>query len=80
MGSMLTLVDAGMPGSAPTILGHIETLGRSGTDLSCMVITHHHFDRVVSLVALRARTSAQVLVHPQTAYPERPPFWAGCYC
>ena len=77
---MLILVDAGMPGSAPTIMGHIETLGWSGTDLSRIVITHHHFDHVGSLAALRARTSAQVLVHPQTVYPERPPFLAGCYC
>jgi glyoxylase-like metal-dependent hydrolase (beta-lactamase superfamily II) len=53
-----------MPGSEDTILGYIETLDRNPDDLSCIVITHHHLDHVGSLAALKARTSAQVLAHP----------------
>ena len=67
LGATLTLVDTGMPGSEDTILGYIETLGRSATDLSRIVITHHHLDHVGSLAALKARTSAQVVAHPGDA-------------
>ena len=67
LGSSLILVDTGMPGSEDTILGYIESLGRSADDLSRIVITHHHLDHVGSLAALKARTSAQVLAHPGDA-------------
>ena len=67
LGSTLTLVDAGMPGSADTILGYIEELGLSPADLSRIVITHHHLDHVGSVAALKARTAAQVLAHPGDA-------------
>ena len=67
LGSAPTLVDTGMPGSAPTILAYIESLGLSADDLSRIVISHHHLDHVGSLAALKARTSAQVLAHPGDA-------------
>ena len=72
LGSTLTLVDTGMPGSADTILGYIEELGLDAADLSCIVITHYHLDHVGSLAALKARTSAQVVAHPGDA-----PFISG---
>ena len=72
LGSTLTLVDTGMPGSADTILGYIEGLGLNATDLARIVITHYHLDHVGSLAALKARTSAQVLAHPGDA-----PFISG---
>lgn len=64
LGSTLTLVDAGMPGSEETILGYVEGLGLTAADLARIVITHYHLDHVGSLAALKARTSAQVLAHP----------------
>ena len=63
LGSTLTLVDTGMPGSEETILGYIEGLGLSAADLARIVITHYHLDHVGSLAAIKARTSAQVLAH-----------------
>ncbi len=67
LGTTLTLVDTGMPGSEDKILAYIEDLGRSADDLFRIVITHHHLDHVGSLAALKARTSAQVLAHPGDA-------------
>jgi len=67
LGTTLTLVDTGMPGSAETILGYIEELGLTPADLSRIVITHHHLDHVGSLAALKSRTSARVLAHPGDA-------------
>lgn len=67
LGSSLTLVDTGMPGSEDTILSYIEKLGRSAASLSRIIITHHHLDHVGSLAALKTRTSAQVLAHPGDA-------------
>ena len=67
VGSTLTLVDTGMPGSTDTILGYVEGLGLSAENLSHIIITHCHLDHVGSLAALKARTSAQVLAHPGDA-------------
>jgi glyoxylase-like metal-dependent hydrolase (beta-lactamase superfamily II) len=72
LGTTLTLVDTGMPGSEETILGYIEGLGLSVADLAYIVITHYHLDHVGSLAAIKARTSAQVLSHPGDA-----PFISG---
>ena len=67
LGATATLVDTGMPGSADTILGYMEELALSASDLSRIVITHHHLDHVGSLAALKSRTSAQVVAHPGDA-------------
>lgn len=72
LGSTLTLVDTGMPGSEETILSYIEGLGLNADDLACIVITHYHLDHVGSLAAIKARTSAQVVAHPGDA-----PFISG---
>ena len=62
-GSMPTLVDTGMPGSAPAILGAMQRLGLSPSGLGRIVITHHHFDHAGSLAAVKQRTAAQVFAH-----------------
>ena len=67
LGTTLTLVDTGWPGSADIVLGYIEGLGLNAADLSRIVVTHCHLDHMGSLAALKARTSAQVLAHPEDA-------------
>ena len=67
LGSSLTLVDTGMPGSDETILAYIDSLGLDARGLDRIVITHHHLDHVGSAAALKGRTSARVLAHPDDA-------------
>ena len=67
LGSTLTLVDAGMPGSEEAILAYIDSLGLDAGDLARMVITHHHLDHVGGIAAMKRRTAALVLAHPDDA-------------
>ncbi|MDY7080383.1 MAG: MBL fold metallo-hydrolase [Chloroflexota bacterium] len=66
-GKTLTLVDTGMPGSAKAILNYIENLNHAPTDVTHIVITHHHIDHIGSLAALKQQTQALVLAHPDDA-------------
>jgi glyoxylase-like metal-dependent hydrolase (beta-lactamase superfamily II) len=72
VGNTPALVDTGMPGSEEAILNYMGSLGLAAGDLAHIVITHHHVDHVGSLAALKARTAAQVLAHPDDA-----PFISG---
>jgi glyoxylase-like metal-dependent hydrolase (beta-lactamase superfamily II) len=72
LGSPLTLVDTGMPGSEEVILSYLASLDLAAADLGRIVITHYHLDHVGSLAALKQRTSAQVFAHPGDA-----PFISG---
>ncbi|MFN2244943.1 MAG: MBL fold metallo-hydrolase [Anaerolineae bacterium] len=67
LGSTLTLVDTGMPGSEEAILAYIDSLGLDAGDLARMVITHHHLDHVGGIAAMKRRTAALVLAHPDDA-------------
>jgi glyoxylase-like metal-dependent hydrolase (beta-lactamase superfamily II) len=67
LGSTLTLVDAGMPGSEEAILAYIDSLGLDPGDLARIIITHHHLDHVGSIAAIKRRTAALVLAHPGDA-------------
>ena len=76
LGEALSLVDAGMPGTEETILNYIDSLGRDASELTRIILTHHHLDHVGSAAALKARTSAQVVAHRGDALcisGERPP-------
>jgi glyoxylase-like metal-dependent hydrolase (beta-lactamase superfamily II) len=72
LGNTLTLVDAGMPGSEEAILAYIDSLGLDAGDLARIVITHHHLDHVGSIAAMKRRTAALVVAHPDDA-----PFISG---
>ena len=59
----LTLIDAGLPGSADRILSYIRSIGREPQELRAIVITHSHPDHAGGAAKLRERTGAQVWAH-----------------
>ena len=63
----LTLVDAGVAGSAPAILKAIGQLGHQPKDLKRIVITHAHPDHDGALAALKRETGARTVMHPVDA-------------
>ena len=58
----LILLDAGMPASAPTLLGNIEKLGYRISDVKLIVTSHAHFDHAGGLAAVKAATGAKLAV------------------
>ena len=87
VGDSLTLVDTGFRGRARQISKTIERLGYSLSDISNIIITHHHGDHVGSLAELKKVTQAKVIAHPADAPyidgrlpqpgPERPAWLSG---
>ena len=63
----LTLVDTGTAGSAEKILAAAGELGRRPQDIRRILVTHLHADHTGSLAELKARTGAQVYMHPADA-------------
>jgi glyoxylase-like metal-dependent hydrolase (beta-lactamase superfamily II) len=59
----LTLIDAGIVGSAGAILDSIAALGRSASDLEEIVLTHYHHDHTGGAAGLSERTPARVVAH-----------------
>jgi Zn-dependent hydrolases, including glyoxylases len=72
------LVDAGMPGSAETIISAAEERFGEGSRPACIVLTHGHFDHVGALIELIGRLQVPVYAHPlempyltgKESYPE----------
>jgi glyoxylase-like metal-dependent hydrolase (beta-lactamase superfamily II) len=62
-GESLTLIDTGLPGNAGNIIKFIQAIGRNPGELSCIILTHSHFDHSGSLAALKAMTNARAVVH-----------------
>lgn len=62
-GDTLALVDTGFKGRSIHILREIDRLGYSPTDVTSIIITHHHADHVGSLAALKEVTHAKVIAH-----------------
>jgi glyoxylase-like metal-dependent hydrolase (beta-lactamase superfamily II) len=56
----MTLIDAGLPGSAKKILDYIDGLGRPRTDLRRILITHADLDHVGALNAVKRASGARV--------------------
>ena len=63
-GSYLTLVDTGYKGGANRILSGLRRLGYSPSDITSILITHHHADHVGNLAELKELTQAKVIAHP----------------
>jgi hydroxyacylglutathione hydrolase len=63
-GDELTLIDTGLPRNAGKVLTYIaERLQRRRSDLTTIVLTHHHFDHTGSAAELRRLTNAKIAVH-----------------
>lgn len=63
----VTLIDAGVPGSAPKILDAIRSIGRGPSDVRYILATHCHVDHAGSLAALKRPTGATAWMHPEDA-------------
>jgi glyoxylase-like metal-dependent hydrolase (beta-lactamase superfamily II) len=59
----LTLIDAGMPGSASKILQAVRALGKQPGDIRHILVTHCHFDHTGSLAELKRATGAPAYMH-----------------
>jgi glyoxylase-like metal-dependent hydrolase (beta-lactamase superfamily II) len=64
---VLTLVDAGLPGSHRKILRYMSGLGYAPHDLKRILITHADFDHVGGLAALKKATGARLYASPVEA-------------
>ncbi|MFQ5996474.1 MAG: MBL fold metallo-hydrolase [Dehalococcoidales bacterium] len=77
----LTLVDTGFKGRCGQILKEVRRLGYSPSDISNIIITHHHADHIGSLAVLKEITRAKVLAHAADApyidgrLPQPTPGW-----
>lgn len=64
----LILIDTGMPNSTKKILAYIQnTLKRTPSDLTTIILTHYHMDHVGSVSALVETTGAKVAIHEADA-------------
>jgi glyoxylase-like metal-dependent hydrolase (beta-lactamase superfamily II) len=63
----VTVVDAGLPGSAPAILDELRQAGLAPAAVRRVIITHHHIDHVGGLADLVAATGAEVWAHRDDA-------------
>jgi glyoxylase-like metal-dependent hydrolase (beta-lactamase superfamily II) len=59
----LTLVDSGLPGSAPTIAEAIEGLGHRREDVRRLLITHHHDDHTGSAAEISGWGDVTIYAH-----------------
>ncbi len=61
--SKLTIVDTGFKGRAMPILKEVRLHGYHASDITGIIITHHHADHMGSLAELKKLTGARVIAH-----------------
>jgi glyoxylase-like metal-dependent hydrolase (beta-lactamase superfamily II) len=59
----ITVVDTGLSGKALSILKEVRRLGYKTSDVTHILLTHHHTDHVGSLAELKKATGAKVMAH-----------------
>jgi glyoxylase-like metal-dependent hydrolase (beta-lactamase superfamily II) len=67
LGSRITLIDSGPPGSAARVLGALRRAGRSVDDVEQILITHYHPDHLGGLAGLLKHIPARVGIHAAEA-------------
>jgi glyoxylase-like metal-dependent hydrolase (beta-lactamase superfamily II) len=67
VGDTLTLIDTGFKGRSVHIIRELARLDYSPTDITSIIITHHHADHTGSLAMLKEVTKARVIAHPADA-------------
>jgi len=65
--SKLTIVDTGFKGRAMHILKEARLYGYHASDITNIIITHHHADHMGSLSELKKLTGVRVIAHPADA-------------
>jgi glyoxylase-like metal-dependent hydrolase (beta-lactamase superfamily II) len=60
----LTLIDAGLIGSAGRVKRYVERMGRSLDDLGRIICTHAHPDHIGGVRELAGERDVEVLMHP----------------
>lgn len=73
-GDGLTLVDAGLPGSAQPLRDLLGTLGATLNDIDALLLTHGHFDHVGMASQLTAHHGVAAMVHEKDRYLARHPY------
>jgi hydroxyacylglutathione hydrolase len=66
-GKELIIVDTGTPENAKKIVTYIQKIGHQPSEISTIVLTHHHRDHVGSAKELRDLTNAKVAAHFEDA-------------
>ncbi|MGO4456031.1 MBL fold metallo-hydrolase [Streptomyces sp. M-16] len=66
-GSRAMIVDTGVAGRAPAMLRQIADAGLRPTDVSLILLTHHHADHSGSALTLREATGAPIAIHRDDA-------------
>jgi glyoxylase-like metal-dependent hydrolase (beta-lactamase superfamily II) len=66
-GGEVTLIDAGLPNEAATVLAYLERTGRRPEQVKRIVLTHRHGDHAGAVAELAKKTGAKVYAHADEA-------------
>jgi hydroxyacylglutathione hydrolase len=63
-GKEACLIDAGVAGSAPSLLAMVRDAGRDPSEVSPLVLTHSHPDHIGGALAIQKATGCIIAAHP----------------
>ena len=64
---LVTMIDAGLPGSSAGILAYLDEIGLPARAVRRVIVTHHHVDHVGGLAEIVERCGAEVWAHTDDA-------------